>query len=463
MKTNLLYLILMVAAISFNACKKDEVQVPKLAPTVVTGGAVSVSLSSATVAGTVTNDGNAKLTATGIVYSSNVSLPTVVDNKKELTDGKSDFTVVLDGLSSGTTYHARAYATNSAGTGYGAVVDFATGNAPPVVTNVTVTGTLEVNKTLTATYTYADAENNAEGASTFQWFAATSSAGAGETAIAGAIAKTLVVQEAQNGKFLRVSVTPKATTGTAEGVEVKSAYTGAVGAETVTFSYNGQTITYGTIISSITQKKWLDRNLGATRAAQSITDYVAYGDLFQWGRSADGHQFVTRTGLTDADATGVSPMTSTVAPYETSSTDVPPNSKFIIVKGGTTPRDWRDPQNNQLWQGVNGTNNPCPTGWRIPTLTEFKEEVFQNGSDAFARLKLTLTGQRYGNDGTINDSNYGAYWSSTTLEFTPGQFGSVYGVGFNTTALHVDYGDPDPNQGFYDVRRTGKALRCIKN
>ena len=51
----------------------------------------------------------------------------------------------------------------------------------------------------------------------------------------------------------------------------------------ITFIYSGSNITYGTVISA-NSKCWLDRNLGASRAAQSFNDSQAYGDLFQWGR-----------------------------------------------------------------------------------------------------------------------------------------------------------------------------------
>ena len=35
---------------------------------------------------------------------------------------------------------------------------------------------------------------------------------------------------------------------------------------------------------------WMDRNLGASQVATSSTDTNSYGDLYQWGRGADGHQ-----------------------------------------------------------------------------------------------------------------------------------------------------------------------------
>ncbi len=36
--------------------------------------------------------------------------------------------------------------------------------------------------------------------------------------------------------------------------------------------------------------------------------------------------------------------------------------------------DWRSPQNDNLWQGVNGINNPCPSGYRLPTEAELEAE-----------------------------------------------------------------------------------------
>ncbi|PKP05708.1 MAG: hypothetical protein CVU10_10180 [Bacteroidetes bacterium HGW-Bacteroidetes-5] len=102
-------------------------------------------------------------------------------------------------------------------------------------------------------------------------------------------------------------------------------------------------------------KIWMDRNLGATRVATSSTDAEAYGDLYQWGRLSDGHQIRT------------SGTTTTLA-----DSDTPGHNNFI--RSSSLPIDWRDPQNDNLWQGVSGTNNPCPSGFRVPTETELNDE-----------------------------------------------------------------------------------------
>lgn len=53
------------------------------------------------------------------------------------------------------------------------------------------------------------------------------------------------------------------------------------------------------VTNPATGKTWMDRNLGASRAATSPTDASSFGDLYQWGRGADGHQ------LRSSDTTSV--------------------------------------------------------------------------------------------------------------------------------------------------------------
>jgi len=165
----------------------------------------------------------------------------------------------------------------------------------------------------------------------------------------------------------------------------------------ITFSYAGSNVTYGTVQGS-NSTCWFDRNLGASQVAVASNDINASGDLFQWGRLDDGHQ--SKTSL----------LTSTQ-----SNIDVPGHSNFIT--SSVTPWDWRVTTNNSLWQGVSGINNPCPSGWRIPTETELNNERTSWGSSnaggAFNNtLKWALTGLRH-YDGVIMFTTNGCYWSST--------------------------------------------------
>jgi uncharacterized protein (TIGR02145 family) len=188
------------------------------------------------------------------------------------------------------------------------------------------------------------------------------------------------------------------------------------------------------VTNPITGETWMDRNLGASQVASGSTDNNSYGDLYQWGRRSDGHQ--CRNSLT---ATTLS------------STDLPNHGDFILVVG-SNPGDWRNPQNGNLWQGVNGTNNPCPIGYRLPTeselITEHSSWVSQNSVGAFSsNLKLIEAGRRDGLNQII-DLSSGYYWSSTT-----GTFRSKY-LEFNSSVLSVNNNS---------TRSMGGSVRCIKN
>ena len=179
---------------------------------------------------------------------------------------------------------------------------------------------------------------------------------------------------------------------------------------------------------------WMDRNLGATQAATSSTDANAYGDLYQWGRRSDGHQ--CRNSAT----------TTTL-----SSTDQPANGSFIIAPN--LPYDWRSPQNDNLWQGVNGVNNPCPSGYRLPTEAELVTERLSwssnNAQGAFASaLKLPVAGYRDGSNGSLFDvGTIGHYWSSTVNGVVS------RGLAFSSSNASLNY----------NGRAYGLSVRCLKD
>lgn len=441
-KTKVILFSMFLVGSIFSCKKKDN---PSVVPTVTTGSSSAVTSSSASISGSITSDGGSPILAAGFCYSTTAALPTVDDDTTMVTVTSGAFSSTITGLQSSSTYHVRAYATNAVGTAYGAVTDIATDNEAPVASNVIVSGTEQVGEELTATYTYTDGDGDGESGTLFQWYSATDGNGTGETAIDGATSHTYTLADAQAGKYIRVSVTPKAAAGTTTGTEVKSPYVGAIGeATSVTFQYNGQSVTYGIIKSNATNRKWLDRNLGASNVASSEDDFANYGDLFQWGRKADGHQLIIRAGATDGDMSGKNGTTTTLA------TSITPNHNQFVINGND-PNDWLATQDSTLWKGANLTNNPCPAGWRVATQGEWAAEGIASITDGYTKLKLTKTGFRSAADGSFLSSDAGGYYWTTKVDPALDATRTV------RIRINASYAEAAAN------RAGAYAIRCTKN
>lgn len=291
-------------------------------PTLTTNTITAITSTNAFSGGNISGDGGSPVTARGVVWSTN-SNPTIALSTKTIdSSGKGMFSSMISGLSAGTKYYVKAYATNSAGTAYGDEISFTS-------------------------------------------------------------------------------------------------------------------FTFSTVVSA-NGRIWMDRNLGASRVAISSSDALAYGDLYQWGRISDGHQ--SRTSSTTTTK---------------SITDTPGNSLFILAFP-----DWRNPKNDKLWQSANGSNNVCPSGFRLPTLAEWNSEISTWSSKtpegAFASpLKLTLAGNRSNVGGSMVDvGNVGNYWASTVNDIY------AHFLYFNLAAN----GTSAPVAGTTSTVRTfGFSVRCIKD
>ena len=118
-------------------------------PTISTTSVSSISTTFATTGGNVSSDGGAAVTDRGIVYSVTNISPTISDSKIQTGTGSGIFTTQLTGLTPGTLYYIRSYATNSAGTSYGSILSF-TSMATltvPVLTTATISSILAITAT----------------------------------------------------------------------------------------------------------------------------------------------------------------------------------------------------------------------------------------------------------------------------------------------------------------------------
>jgi uncharacterized protein (TIGR02145 family) len=105
-------------------CLQDS---PAALPAISTTAVSTITQTTATTGGNITADGGAAVTARGVCWSTTTN-PTIALTTKT-TDGSATgaFTSSITGLTAGTTYYVRAYATNSSGTAYGMEVSFTTG------------------------------------------------------------------------------------------------------------------------------------------------------------------------------------------------------------------------------------------------------------------------------------------------------------------------------------------------
>jgi hypothetical protein len=133
-------------------------------------------------------------------------------------------------------------------------------------------------------------------------------------------------------------------------------------------------------------------------------------------------------------------MTTTLATTDS------PGALFIIND------DWRSTQNDALWQGLNGVNNPCPTGYRVPTdaelTAEFTAYSITNYDKAYSSIfKFVVAGGRDYHYGLLGSTGtYGFYWSSTVSD-TDAFYHSISSSG----------GDNNIN-----YRGTALSVRCLK-
>jgi uncharacterized protein (TIGR02145 family) len=102
-------------------------------PTLITTSVSTITSTSANTGGNITNDGGASITARGVVWSTNPNPTIALSTKTTQGTGIGTFTSILSNLTINTTYYVRAYATNSAGTGYGNEISFTTSDSSSVM------------------------------------------------------------------------------------------------------------------------------------------------------------------------------------------------------------------------------------------------------------------------------------------------------------------------------------------
>ena len=434
-----------------------EEPVENTLPVVSTTAISAVTETSAAAASIASANGGSTITARGFCWAT-TQAPTIAGSKTTVTGDTGAFTSAIEGLTPNTLYYIRAYATNANGTSYGPQMSFTTGNAPvalPVVTTAAVTNITETTATGGGNVT----EDG--GSPILQrgicWAVTQEPALGGTSAVAtgttGAFTAPITGLTAATTYYVRAYATN--ANGTSYGNQVTFTTTaapvvgGPVGGSA---TCDGSLPTAVVTITSSTGKIWMDRNLGASRAATNVKDFEAYGCLYQWGRGNDGHASINWV-MGEADDWGNNAGSAVNgSTYTLSNSDTPGDA--IFIKDETSmPYDWRSPKNDNLWQGVSGINNPCPSGFRIPTRPEWQAEIaaysITGPTSAYSSIhKLPLAGDRAFDSGSVRDQGVDmGFWTSTV------DGGDAHRVLIQSGAVYTNSAG----------RAGGHSVRCIKN
>lgn len=226
----------------------------------------------------------------------------------------------------------------------------------------------------------------------------------------------------------------------------------------------------------ITEGKYLgtlmDRNLGATSGTPGDVEFL--GLLYQWGRkdpflgaSAIKPSYLGPTSLSVPAAQSTINWPSPVETSETVGTvDYVTKHPTAFITASQDPWDWSMPQNDDLWHSDKKQYDPCPPGWRVPSVSIY-HFMDQEGGFMYAgynknsntyELPLDSSGSYYPATGYRSGDelkwkgNDGMYWTcdDAFIQFEevpqyPGELPKSFSINDN------DY-----------FRKYGYAVRCQK-
>ena len=439
MKSKLILLMGLICVVVISCDKDDDNSQAKL-PVLSTTEVIDITANTATSGGNITDDGGAPITVHGVCWSTNEN-PTIDDNKTEDGTGAVSFTSSVTGLEPNTTYYLRAYATNSAGNGYGSTMSFTTQARFPVLSTREVTDITENSATSGGNIT--DDGGVLITAHGVCWSTNENPTiddnktedGTG----AGSFTSSVTGLEPNTTYYLRAYATNSA--GTSYGSIMS--FTTQEGSSGSTFTDPRDGKVYITVI--IGDQEWMAENLAYLPSVNMVADgsedaagsyYYVYG--------YDG------TNVADAKATDN---------YAT----------YGVLYNWTAAMDGEASSTTNP-SGIQGV---CPAGWHLPSDAEWTELTDYLGGTSVAGGKLKETGTTHWaspNRGATNETGFtalpGGYRSSNGTFVSIGNYGYWWSATQGNAALAWyrrmnDYFS-NVSRGGYG-KEGGFSVRCVRD
>ena len=403
---NTTYYVRAYASNSVGTAYGDEISFTTLKdivkPTVKTNEVSSVVQDAAICGGVVIDDGGVEVTARGVCWSTSQN-PTIDDNDGMTTDGNGTgtFTSDLVNLTANTTYYVRAYANNSAGTGYGNEISFTTEEEEAELTPPTVITSEVIDITETTAVSGGNVTDDGGATVTARGICWSTSQNPtiddndGMTTDGngiGTFTSNLINLTANTTYYVRAYATNEKGTSYGDEMSFTTEEEDEEGCEP-----DGEIAGhYYVDLGLPSGVKWATCNVGASSPED-------YGDYFAWGETSPKAEYTWENSVT----------------FGEQMSDISGNAQHDAATanwGGS----WRMPTNDEMQELV----DHCEWEWTEVNGVNGSRVIGPNGSCIF----LPAAGAR-GGSSLYDDGDHGYYWSSTPDD--GGDDNSAFYLGFD--------------------------------
>jgi len=414
---------------------------PVALATLTTTAGTLITQTTATSGGNITADGGGTISARGVCWAITAS-PIVTGSHTTDGTGTGIFASNLTGLTAGTLYHIRAYATNSAGTAYGNDLTITTGAASlPTLTTAAITS-LGVTTAVSGGDITADggAGVTVRGAcwSTIPTPTIADNVTTNGTGT-GSFTSNLTVLTAGTRYYVRAYATN--STGTAYGNQVIFNTKVADGETPVANTYN--TVTIGTQV-------WMSENLKTTRyiTGTAIANVTADAAWMALGTPAYCwfNNDITNKNIYGAMYNWYTIRDGNVCPL---GWHVPSDDEYIILEEFLGVVHGSLPGQSEAW-GWRGTDQ----GAQLKSTTGWATGANGTNTSGFSALP---GGYRYAENGAFNNLGDLSYWWTSTAEPLPSDIAT-----YRRLDGAVDATNTQVFRGAVQ-QEGGKYIRCLKN